>query len=268
MRCIIVGKKEQESRLLEESCVASGVALPVEVVSSWEMAVKRMELGGADLLFLDQTCVPSYDQLCKWKEDFPRANLILTVPSGATPIYQRGDSFGQLHLPASKRQVDALLKRVNQLILFRNLRQRVTIRTFGRFDLYVDHVVVVFPNSRSKELLAMLVDRRGGVVTTEEMMEVFWPEAPPSERHKAICRKAASQLHKTLQLFGVEGILIFGRNQRAIAVTAVECDYYRYLTGDHKATEEYHGEYMVEYSWAEETNGRLYHLAQTRRPEG
>lgn len=36
---------------------------------------------------------------------------------------------------------------------------------------------------------------------------------------------------------------------------AVECDYYDYLQGKHR--EDFRGEYMQEYSWAEETVAML-----------
>lgn len=267
MRCIIVGEKGWENEHLAQSCIALGVASPIEIFQTWEEASVQLQSGEMDLLFLDQACIPTHDIFSRWKRQFSEISLVLTRQMGFSPSYQRGDVFGQLELPVSKQQLTVLLTRVNQMILFRNLKKRVYIRTFGHFDFYVDDIVVVFPNSRSKELLAMMVDRRGGIVTTEEMMEIFWPEEPPSEQHKVICRKAASQLYKTLQLFGVEGILILGRNQRAIAVTAVECDYFQYLKGDSLALQEYHGEYMMEYSWAEETNGRLYHLTQSRNVE-
>jgi two-component system LytT family response regulator len=260
-----MGKEHQECELLAKSCVSSGAAQPVELIFHWEALLNRLAKGGLDLLFLDQACIPSYDQFYALKELLGDVNLVLMSSEEGTSIYQQGDSFGQLKLPADPKQVSLLLKRLKQMILFRNLRKRVVIRTFGHFDLYVDRMVMVFPNSRSKELLAMLVDRQGGIVTIEEMIEMFWPEEPLSEQHKVTCRKAMFQLYKTLQLFGVEGILIFGRSQRAIAATAVECDYYRYLEGDPKAIQEYNGDYMREYSWAEETNGKLYHLARLRQ---
>ena len=38
----------------------------------------------------------------------------------------------------------------------------------------------------------------------------------------------------------------------------VECDYYKYLNGEPNALNSYSGEYMMQYSWAEMTNGFLY----------
>lgn len=37
----------------------------------------------------------------------------------------------------------------------------------------------------------------------------------------------------------------------------LDCDYYHMLEGDMDAINAYHGEYMVQYSWAELTAGQL-----------
>ena len=39
----------------------------------------------------------------------------------------------------------------------------IFIRTFGYFDVFVDGVPILFRSEKAKELLALLVDRRGGI---------------------------------------------------------------------------------------------------------
>lgn len=41
----------------------------------------------------------------------------------------------------------------------------VSIRTFGYFDIFVGDTSIAFRNKKSKELLALLVDRKGGADT-------------------------------------------------------------------------------------------------------
>ena len=43
--------------------------------------------------------------------------------------------------------------------------KRIVIRTFGYFDIFVDGETIPFSCKKAKELLALLVDRRGGFVT-------------------------------------------------------------------------------------------------------
>ena len=66
--------------------------------------------------------------------------------------------------------------------------KRIRATTFGNFDVFVDDVMVKFPNARAKELLAYLIDRRGASVRAEEAISVLWEERPHGgdvgERHK------------------------------------------------------------------------------------
>jgi hypothetical protein len=47
-------------------------------------------------------------------------------------------------------------------------------------------------------------------------------------------------------------------------VDQVDCDLYRILSGDERAAKQYDGQYMREYSWAEERNGQLHRMLLNR----
>jgi hypothetical protein len=50
-------------------------------------------------------------------------------------------------------------------------RPQITLRTFGRFDVFLDGKLVNFTSAKAKELLALCVDRNGGDVTMEEAID-------------------------------------------------------------------------------------------------
>ena len=52
----------------------------------------------------------------------------------------------------------------------------VTVRTFGCFDCFLDGRELSFPQAKCKELLAYLVDRRGGSVTRAEAFSILWED--------------------------------------------------------------------------------------------
>lgn len=54
----------------------------------------------------------------------------------------------------------------------------VSIRTFGYFDVFVGENPIAFRNKKSKELFALLVDRKGGYVTSEEAISFLWEDEP------------------------------------------------------------------------------------------
>lgn len=56
---------------------------------------------------------------------------------------------------------------------------------------------------------------------------------------------------------GVDDIVIRVKNGAAVNVSAVDCDYYRWLDGDPYAIHRFKGEYMSQYEFAEETRYNL-----------
>ena len=65
-------------------------------------------------------------------------------------------------------------------------------------------------------------------------------------------------MRKTFAEIGVEHVLIRGNGTMAIDRNLVDCDYFRFLDGDITAINQYRGEYMTQYSWAELTSSALY----------
>ena len=127
------------------------------------------------------------------------------------------------------------------------------IRTFGYFDIFVDGMPVYFSNAKEKELLALLVDRKGGSLSSEEAITYLWLDEPYSEKVKGRYRKVAMCLKRTLERHGIGHILNNVNGVRSLDVSSVECDYFDYISGKAKDGDGFAGVYMANYSWAEET---------------
>lgn len=134
---------------------------------------------------------------------------------------------------------------------------RVTIHTFGNFDVFIDGKLVVFTKSKAKELLAYLVDRNGSSVSSAEIGAVLWEDESDSEVLKDRVQHVKKDLRDTLSKYGVENILVSGWNSLAVDKSQISCDYYDFLNGERNALNNYLGEYMTNYSWSEETSGAL-----------
>lgn len=145
-------------------------------------------------------------------------------------------------------------------LLSKRLHKRVYIRTFGRFDVFIDGRLVNFANSKSKELLALCVDRMGGEVSMEEAVDKLWPDRDYDNRVKALYRKAVIGIHSLLEAQGVPEVFCNRRGVCYLMEDQVECDFYDFLRHQNNREELYSGEYMFEYSWAEETNAWLQKL--------
>ena len=115
----------------------------------------------------------------------------------------------------------------------------------------------MFGRRQTKELLAYLVDRKGSACTAEEIAAMLWENEDNMKNLKARIRILISDLRQVLKQIGQEDLVIRRSGQIAIKRDAIDCDYYKLLDGDVDAVNAFHGEYMIQYSWAEMTAGQL-----------
>jgi hypothetical protein len=133
----------------------------------------------------------------------------------------------------------------------------VSIRTFGYFDVFVGDKPIAFRNKKSKELLALLIDRRGGFVTSEEAIGFLWEDEPANTLTLSRYRKVALRLKNTLEEYGVSDIVESVDGKRRIVTEKVKCDLFDYLSGKEEYSQTFKGSYLNNYSWAETTLGEL-----------
>ena len=116
----------------------------------------------------------------------------------------------------------------------------------------------MFGRKQTKELLAFLVDREGTACTAEEIASALWEGEGDMSAMKHRIRDLISDMRKTLGQIGAKDVILRRSGQLALRREMVDCDYYRMLDGDMQAANNFHGEYMKQYSWAEITTGRLH----------
>ena len=130
----------------------------------------------------------------------------------------------------------------------------LSVQCFGSFQVMARGRPLTFRRSRSKELLAVLIDRRGAGITAKEICAVMWPEGGNDSKNINYLYQLFSDLRHTLELAGAKDVLQQNGYAYALDMDRIDCDYYSYLdTG----RPEFHGEYMLQYSWAEDTAGFL-----------
>ncbi len=133
----------------------------------------------------------------------------------------------------------------------------VEIRTFGYFDVFVGKRPIAFRNKKSKELFALLVDRRGGYVSSEEAISFLWEDEPVNPVTLARYRKVALRLKNILEEYGISEVVESVDGKRRIATEKVRCDLYDYLSGKEEFSQLFKGSYLTNYSWGENTLAEL-----------
>ena len=135
---------------------------------------------------------------------------------------------------------------------------KLKVRCFGSFEVFWKGEPLVFTRQKTKEFLAYLVDRRGELCTSGEIMASLWSEEGNLRSKKAYLRTLTSDLKNVLAEIGMEDLLIREHQQWAVRTQMLDCDYYRMLSGDVNAVNAFKGEYMSRYDWAEMTLAKLY----------
>lgn len=129
--------------------------------------------------------------------------------------------------------------------------------TFGEFDLLVDGRPVSFPRSKSKELLAYLIDRQGGGITRATAAAVLWEDLPYDRSLQKQLDVIIRSLRAALEAANAQDIFEIRNGVMRVLPEKLDCDLYRFLAGDPAAIGAYRGEYMSAYSWASLTEAFL-----------
>ena len=124
--------------------------------------------------------------------------------------------------------------------------KRVRIQCFGNFEIFCDGRPVCFGLSRTKELLAYLVDRNGAECRAAEISAVLFEDDPNNYYY----HKLRGDLIKKFTELGIMDCLTVTRGGLAINREAVDCDYFAYKDG---RIHEKPAEYMTQYSLGEFT---------------
>jgi two-component SAPR family response regulator len=138
------------------------------------------------------------------------------------------------------------------------LAKGLYVKCFGSFGFFDQGVPVKFPRTKTMEIFAYLIDRRGANASIGEILSNLWDDDDVTESRKSQLRTRIAELRATLDAHGAGEWIVKNRGFIAVRPDLIRCDYYSFLDGDQTAQNRYTGEYMTQYSWAELTNGWLY----------
>ena len=157
---------------------------------------------------------------------------------------------GYLMKPISAKDVQIEIDNIKGI---RQNQKPLQVKCFGNFEVYAKGEKLTFKRSKTKELFAFLVDRNGAGITVSEIGVVLW-ENDKDQQNKNYIHQLFRDLRQSLEAVGVGDI--FERNNYfySIKPDKIDCDYFNYLKS---GKPEFRGEYMSQYSWAEETCAML-----------
>ena len=158
---------------------------------------------------------------------------------------------GYLMKPVSAEDVQSEIDNIKGV---KQKDKALTVNCFGNFGVYVKGEKLMFKRLKTKELFAFLVDRKGAGMTAKQICAVLFDDDTDDTKNSAYLRQLVMDLKNTLKSVGAENVLCHETPCYRVDVSLIKCDYISYLeTGK----PEFLGEYMTQYSWAEETCAML-----------
>ena len=158
---------------------------------------------------------------------------------------------GYLLKPITAEEVQKELNHIRQVS---GAAKRLKVSCFGSFEVFANGKPLAFHRSRSKELFAYLVDRNGAGVTARQICAVLWENESDDAKNMNYLRQLMNDLRQALRAADAEDVLQSGSNRYSLDMEKMDCDYTQFLrTGKPR----FLGEYMSQYSWAEETCAML-----------
>ena len=212
------------------------------------------EKNGCDVAFLDihMRGMNGVELAKKLKEIGPKTNIIFVTGFSE----YKGDAMdmkasGYIMKPVTAEEVKSELDDLRfPIIPKKNAKLRV--QCFGNFDVFTpDGKPMHFERSKSKEVFAYLVHRRGSSCSIKEIAAALFEDMPYDKKQQAYVQKIMSALMKSLKLAGVEKVVNKSYNSLSVNTDLLDCDYYRFREMDAGAVNAYQNEYMSQYYWAD-----------------
>ena len=239
---------------LVEAIEASPDVAEVNKFSDCDKALEFVKENAVDIAFLDINM--------RGMGGLALAEAILAARPDCKIVFCTG--YEEYAIPAFKLHASGYLMKpvsaedvqgeINNIKGIRQKEKPLTVKCFGNFEVYAKDEVLMFKRLKTKELFAFLVDRKGAGMTAKQICAVLFPEDTDDSKNAAYLRQLVMDLKNTLKTVGAERVLCHDTPCYYVDTALIKCDYISYLeTGK----PEFRGEYMTQYSWAEDTCAML-----------
>ena len=254
MKAIAVDDEIYMLETLQEAVCVSPDIERVEAFSTCSAALAYATENPVDIAFLDINMrgIGGLGLAEKLLELQPRCKIIF-----CTGYEEYAVSAFQLHVSGYLMKpitADAVQKEIDHIKGIKSTEKLLTIKCFGNFEVLYNGEVLPFKRKKAKELFAVLIDRNGAGMTAKQICAILFPEDTDDSKNAAYLRQLVLDLKNTLKSIHAEDVLRHETPYYRIDTNLVKCDYLSFLE---KGKPAFHGEYMTQYSWAEETCAML-----------
>lgn len=254
---------DDEEYALKNSVEIIRAVEPLAVIHDFRSPMNALafaEVNRVDIAFLDIEMgeLNGLELAKKLKDIYSMTNIIFLTGYSEYALHAfEMLSSGYILKPVSVKAVADNLAHLRNPIPKRIEQEKLRVQTFGNFEVFFKGKPLSFSRSKSKELFAYLIHKRGTGCSSKEIASVLYEDVPYTISLQKQVQTVLSTMLRTLKTVYAQDIIIRTFNSTAVDITKVDCDYYNFLNWDSDAVNQYMGEYMANYSWAEFTIGYL-----------
>ena len=247
MKLLLVDDDNLALEQLKDSCIHAFPGNQILAFSDPMDALKESVNGRIDIAFLD-IHMPRMTGLqlarsLKSRDPETKVIFVTAYPQHALDAYSVRAS-GYLLKPVDEELIKAEVADFIQAYI-EEKPKRIQAKCFGNFEIFCDGVPLKFKRSKSKELIAYLIDREGLPIYEEELCDVLF-----EQNLSSYFRNLVSDIRATLKEVGCEDLFIKKNNTYRIDITKIDCDAYAFNNNDPASARLFRGQYMYQYSWA------------------
>lgn len=150
--------------------------------------------------------------------------------------------------PYKRETIEMMVQKM--LLLSQRLHKELYIQMFGRFNILRNGTPIPL-NGKAKEILALVVSRRGKEISNEEIYNTLWEGREYSNYHMKVYYNALKRLKDLLEEEQLSNLLISTARGQMVNTALFDCDYYAWQDGEMENRDRFEGEFLSEYSWGE-----------------
>ncbi len=252
MRAIIV---DDEPLMIRKFLRLSEGITDLEIVGQFESAGDALDFAGKnrfEAAFLDIE-MPAMNgiELARDLRAIDPEIIIVFISAYDDYIWDFNQIGGDYYIlkPYTSETLKMAMERLR--LLLRRRQKEIYIQTFGRFVVMKDGIPLRL-SGKAKEILAYVVTKHGNEAGNEEIYSTLWEDRPYSNVNMTVYYNALRRLRSALRDQGAEDLLISTKHGQILNTKIADCDYYTWLEKGKGEREGFYGEFLTEYSWAEE----------------
>ena len=183
---------------------------------------------------------------------------ILIVPVTAHESYLfEANRMGVDYYVVKPYTADVLAEMMERLRLIASRQgKRVYIQTFGRFLVKKDGRPLPL-TGKAKEILALVVTKRGREISNEEIYSTIWEGRPCDNGSMGVYYNALRRLKDALSKADLGDLLVSTARGQMANTDLFDCDFYEWKDKTMDVRSQFEGEFLSEYSWGEYLIGEL-----------